>query len=435
MPHAAPATLRLALLALLASAAVLIVAAPTASAAVRLTAGPKAYVDSQKQRWTPAGSRLDGRRVTTARKLSPLLGSPDLYTTVAVGARRARIPVSKPGRYAVTLYTVDPGRSGTRRVFDMLSVGTRGGKRVALPRRRVTVFGGTKDETVPIHAAAEIVVPGRVLELRFRPVRGDVAISAIEVQRLGGVDTAPLREAWADGFDGAAGAPPDVARWHTVTGDGWGDIAGPQLQAFTPRPENVSLNGQGQLVIAARKDRTLPDGSPGYTSARIDTFQEFDLTRARVSVTMKTPPGRGLWSTFWTYFDRPTEPTSGEIDVAEMIGREQGVLHGFVHGMVPGPYPWRYNNGAVHKQKAALSDATHTYSVNTEPGLVEFYLDGRQYGSVARADLPATAPWIITPALKHRLILSLTLGGWGGPVADDTPMPALLTVDRVSVWR
>ncbi len=409
-------------------------AAPASLSPVRITAATRAFTDTQGQRWTPAGSRLDGTRRATARPIPSTYGTPKLYETAAVGARRATIRVPAPGRYAVTLYLVNPNVSRTEHVFDVSTLQTtRGGRQVAVKRRRATVPAGAK-ETQPIQAGTEVLVRGRTLELAFRSVKHATVVSAIEVQWLGPLSMPPVKPAWTDEFDGPAGAPPDPRLWQVQTGSGWGGQHA-ELQTYTNSPDNIALNGNGQLVITARRDRPSADGTLGYTSGRIDTYDTFDLTRARVSVRMATPPGRGLWPAFWAWFNRAEMPQTGEVDIAELVGREPKALYGFVHGVVPGSPPWIYQNGAKLEHSEPLSGPAHTYEVRTEPGLVEFYFDGRQYGSVARADLPPDGPWVVRPDLPFRLILNMALGSWAGQPDSTTPLPARMTVDGVSVWR
>lgn len=420
---------RRALAALVAALAASLTAVAGAQAApVRLIAGGSAYKDSQGQRWSPAGARLDGRRTPRARALSWVYYSPDLYKTAAVGATHVRAGVASPGRYAVTLYLVDPGARPRTSVFDVVrSDGTR--------LRRVTVPGGTAKETLPFHAAVEVPVRGRSLNLRLRAVRGRPAVAAVEVQRLGPVTMGPIRQSWSDAFDGAAGSPPDPAKWIVQTGSGWGTAKFPELQEYTAQPANVGLSGAGGVQLTARREGVLSDGSPHYTSGRIDTREGFDLTRARVIARMKVPPGKGFWPIFWGWFERASTPKTGEVDIAELVGREPKVLRGYVHGTVQGDNPWTYQNGARLEMDRPVSAAAHTFEMRSEPGVVEFFVDGRQYGSVARADIPPTGEWIVKPGLKFNLIFALTIGGWAGKPDATTPFPAVMSVDRVSVWR
>jgi hypothetical protein len=73
---------------------------------------------------------------------------------------------------------------------------------------------------------------------------------------------------WADEFDGAAGSSPDPTKWVLETGrgpnnDGWGNN---ELQTYTARPENVSLDGEGHLVITAQREAF--EGQPYTASPR-----------------------------------------------------------------------------------------------------------------------------------------------------------------------
>ena len=282
-------------------------AQPAAVAPVRITAADRAFTDTQGQRWTPAGSRLDGTRQATARPIPSLYWTPALYRTAAVGSRRARIRVPAAGRYAVTLYLVNPDAARRTHVFDVSSVQAMpGGGRTVVKRRRLTVPAAGK-ETLPIQSAIEVPVRGRDLELRFHSVRRAVVVSAIEVQHLGPLTTPPVRRVWSDSFDGPAGAPPDAEKWQMQTGDGWGGQHA-ELQTYTTNPDNISQSGDGRLLITARRTADRPDGRYDFTSGRIDTHEYFDLTRTRLSVRMTTPAGRGLWPAFWSWFNREERP-------------------------------------------------------------------------------------------------------------------------------
>src|SRR5215472_13844088 len=76
---------------------------------------------------------------------------------------------------------------------------------------------------------------------------------------------------WSDEFDGPAKSAPDPKKWgFSIGGGGWGNR---ELQTYTSRRENSFLDGKGNLVIEARRERfTGPDGiTRDYTSARLNT--------------------------------------------------------------------------------------------------------------------------------------------------------------------
>src|SRR6476660_9199455 len=58
---------------------------------------------------------------------------------------------------------------------------------------------------------------------------------------------------WSDDFDGTAGQMPDASKWGFDLGNnsGWGNA---ELETYTNNPENVSLDGYGNLVITAIKN-------------------------------------------------------------------------------------------------------------------------------------------------------------------------------------
>ena len=71
--------------------------------------------------------------------------------------------------------------------------------------------------------------------------------------------------AWSDEFDGAAGTPPDAGNWKHDVGTDWGNA---QLEYDTDRPENAAHDGEGHLVITARRESF---GGRNFTSARLTT--------------------------------------------------------------------------------------------------------------------------------------------------------------------
>ncbi|MGW1607445.1 glycoside hydrolase family 16 protein, partial [Streptomyces eurythermus] len=63
---------------------------------------------------------------------------------------------------------------------------------------------------------------------------------------------APTAVTWSDDFDGSAGSAPDPAKWTLETG-GSGN-GNHELQYYTPGNRNAALDGEGHLVITARKN-------------------------------------------------------------------------------------------------------------------------------------------------------------------------------------
>nr|MBF6609220.1 glycoside hydrolase family 16 protein [Flavobacterium sp.] len=93
---------------------------------------------------------------------------------------------------------------------------------------------------------------------------------------------------WSDDFEGPAGQLPDASKWGYDLGNnnGWGNQ---ELENYTNNPENVSLDGDGNLVITAIKNGN------SYTSARIKTQNKFSQAYGRFEARLKTPYGPGIW--------------------------------------------------------------------------------------------------------------------------------------------
>ena len=132
---------------------------------------------------------------------------------------------------------------------------------------------------------------------------------------------------WSDEFDGEAGTSPNPDNWVCeVGGSGWGNK---EWEYYTPLPENVSHDGESNLVITASE--AAPDtgrcwyGECTYTSARCTTQGKVEFTYGRVEARLKIPYGQGIWPAFWmlgTNINQVGWPTSGEIDIMENIGKE-----------------------------------------------------------------------------------------------------------------
>jgi beta-glucanase (GH16 family) len=109
---------------------------------------------------------------------------------------------------------------------------------------------------------------------------------------------APLKLIWSDDFNGPAGALPNPAKWHAVTG-AYGS-GSHELEYYTARSSNVALDGAGHLVITARRETYTGRGvTRRYTSARIETGGLFQTTYGELDARIKLPAGQGLWPAFW----------------------------------------------------------------------------------------------------------------------------------------
>jgi beta-glucanase (GH16 family) len=237
--------------------------------------------------------------------------------------------------------------------------------------------------------------------------------------------------AFSDNFDGPAGAAVDGSKWQTETGD---NVNNHERQYYTSGTNNAALDGQGHLVITARKENPANYqcwyGTCQYTSARLNTSGKFNAQYGHVEARMKIPRGQGMWPAFWMLGTPVNWPDSGEIDVMENVGFEPSTIHGTIHG--PG-YSGSGGIGAGYTlpNGQAFADAFHTFAVDWAPDSITWSVDGNVYQTRTPADLGGKT-WVFNKPFF--LILNLAVGGyWPGDPDGSTSFPQQLIVDSVSV--
>jgi beta-glucanase (GH16 family) len=239
---------------------------------------------------------------------------------------------------------------------------------------------------------------------------------------------------FSDTFDGAAGSAVNSSKWTLETGD---NVNNHEREYYTSGTNNAALDGQGHLVITAKKENPANYqcwyGTCQYTSARMNTSGKFSAQYGHVEARMKIPRGQGMWPAFWmlgTDIGSVGWPNSGEIDVMENVGFEPSTIHGTIHG--PG-YSGANGIGAGYTlaNGAAFADAFHTFAVDWAPNSIKWSVDGVVYETRTPADVGSNA-WAFNKPFF--LILNLAVGGdWPGDPNSATAFPAQLVVDSVSV--
>ena len=235
---------------------------------------------------------------------------------------------------------------------------------------------------------------------------------------------------WEDDFDGITGESPDSAKWTYDIGtgaNGWGNS---ELQYYTDRPENISMDGEGNLAITARSESF---GGSGFTSARIKTQNLFDQTYGRFEARLKTPWGPGIWPAFWMLGSNINEvswPQCGEIDIMELRGQQPNLINGTLHG--PG-----YSGGsAITKVFGFENDRFdvdyHLFAVEWGVDYIDFFVDETLYQRLTPDDVKGE--WVFDHPFF--MILNVAVGGnyVGFPTAQ-TPFPQTMLVDYVKVYK
>ncbi len=237
--------------------------------------------------------------------------------------------------------------------------------------------------------------------------------------------------AFSDTFDGPAGSAVDSSKWQIEAGD---NVNNHERQYYTTGNRNAALDGQGHLVITARRENPANYqcwyGACQYTSARLNTSGKFTAQYGHVEARMKIPRGQGMWPAFWMLGTPVNWPDSGEIDIMENVGFEPSTVHGTLHG--PG-YSGAGGIGAGYTLPGgqAFADAFHTFAVDWAPDSITWTVDGNVYQRRTPADLGGRQ-WVFNR--PYFLILNLAVGGyWPGDPDSSTAFPQTLVVDHVSV--
>lgn len=244
--------------------------------------------------------------------------------------------------------------------------------------------------------------------------------------------------AWSDEFDGPPGSPINAANWIAETGGhGWGNQ---ERQYYTARPENVSLDGAGNLVIKALAE---PSNTPYqcwygaclYTSGRIISKGRFETMYGRFEARIRIPRGQGIWPAFWMLgndIDRVGWPQCGEIDVMENIGREPRIVHGTIHG--PGYSGGSGIGGSYSLGSSDFSEDFHVFAIEWALGELRWLVDDKEFRRTTPANLPSGTTWVFDHPFF--LLLNVAVGGvWPGDPNASTVFPQQMLVDYVRVYR
>jgi len=245
------------------------------------------------------------------------------------------------------------------------------------------------------------------------------------------VDDKKWELTFSDEFNGPKGNAPDEKKWGRDLGaQGYGNH---ELEDYTDGNRNAFLDGDGNLIIEARKE---PSGTakPHYTSARLKTEGKFAQAYGRFEARIKLPIGQGIWPAFWMLGDnigRVGWPDSGEIDILEQRGQHPSTVLGTLHG--PG-----YSGGAGKTANTTLEHGTlhddfHIYAVEWTPESIKWYLDDKCYHTVTPADLHGKK-WVFDHPFF--VILNCAVGGdFVGSPNETTKFPQRLVVDYVRVYK
>ncbi|MCW5518517.1 glycoside hydrolase family 16 protein [Aureitalea sp. L0-47] len=256
-----------------------------------------------------------------------------------------------------------------------------------------------------------------------------------------GFEASELRLVFEDNFDGAEGASINTDNWNFEIGNGENGWGNQELQYYTDRPENVSLDGEGNMVITARRESFA---GFEFTSARITTKDKFEQKYGRWEARIKMPGGRGIWPAFWMLgANIETEPDNdpntvpwpfvGEIDITELRGQEPSTTIGSIHG--PGYSGGGAISGEYELEGERFDKDFYVFAIEWHPDYIDFFIDDIRFNQITIDDLPQGVeewPFNENPFF---MLMNIAVGGSfvGFPV-EGTPFPQQMVVDYVRVY-
>lgn len=222
-----------------------------------------------------------------------------------------------------------------------------------------------------------------------------------------------------DDFSGPAGAPPNPDLWTIDVGSsaehGWEQGS---LETYTDKPDNVRLDGEGHLILEARRS------GGGYTSGRIVTRDKMAFGLGTITARIKMPAGQGIWPAFWMLgsdIDTVGWPECGEIDIMEIVN-DATTYNVSLHA----PNAKIGQSGPIPD----LSADFHTYWMTRRTDSIVVGVDEGTLATFSPESLPPDAPWVFNGPMF--VLLNVAVGGdWPGPPNESTVLPQAMTVDWV----
>ena len=222
----------------------------------------------------------------------------------------------------------------------------------------------------------------------------------------------------------------DQSKWnHEEWGPG---MVNDELQAYT----NSSINSYIEdscLVIRALHENY---GGASYTSARMNSAGKGDFLYGKIDIKAKLPSGDGTWPAIWML---PTDwvyggwPASGEIDIMEHVGYDDGNIHASIHTTDYNHMIGTQKSGQVTVPTA--TDSFHVYSLEWDSTYIRYLVDDEPYFFIYNDSGGDENKWPFNHS--HYVILNLAVGGdWGGVQGiDPNAFPMEMEVDYVRVFK
>lgn len=188
---------------------------------------------------------------------------------------------------------------------------------------------------------------------------------------------------WSDEFNGS-GALNSLKWFHQTQLPSGGSWFNGEIQHYTNRTVNSSMNGGNLNLIAKRETFTDQGSTKQYTSARLNS--KFAFKYGRVEVRAKLPTGIGTWPAIWMLgknisepgaywqtqgFGTTSWPACGEIDIMEHWGFNQNFVQSALH--TPSSFGSTVNHGG--QSISTVSSNFHVYALEWTRDKMVFSVD------------------------------------------------------------
>ncbi|CAM9261588.1 unnamed protein product [Chrysoparadoxa australica] len=228
---------------------------------------------------------------------------------------------------------------------------------------------------------------------------------------------------WEETFDSMESLE---AKWFLIYDNAYEED---ELQAFMP-PNCQVADGYLNILAFPSEDPEFTLGAE-YTSCKITTRPEFEITRGRIEIRAMMPGEPGsrasiLMAPVWNKYGPGS--LSGELAILETLNDSEELQGTIIIGEDP------LTRGCKLWSGIEYSKGFHDYAFEWSPLRLTWYLDGMKWCSVEQwpiEDNNPLAPWDVTRTLS----LGLAVGGDAADAFEDADMPWNMMIDRVAVYE
>jgi beta-glucanase (GH16 family) len=210
-----------------------------------------------------------------------------------------------------------------------------------------------------------------------------------------------------------------------------------EWQRYTDSTKNAYVE-DGLLVIKAIHEDSV-HGMNNYTSARLNTANNFSFKYGKVAARIKLPYSEGIWPAFWMLGANIDEnggdtpwPESGEIDILELYGtKSDSAIEANIH--FADSLGKHAQMGAIvyELEEEKFADDFHIFALEWDVNKVTWMVDETEFAS-----FPITSPELSEFHQEFFLLLNIAVGGtWAGRPDDRSVFPQYMYVDWIRFYK